>query len=115
MTACGLGPCRLVSVDSLHQWPLVFGVAVPTSFAQERAVGRTSVALKAETLQWKNLLLRAGDAALREQPRCWCSWLQSSGWKLGLRPLLHRLRPAVALRQRLAQAHAKAQQGQGGR
>jgi methyl-accepting chemotaxis protein-1 (serine sensor receptor) len=55
----------LAGIYSLRSALQSSGAAVQTSFAQERAVGYLSVVLKAEKVQWKNLLLRADEPELR--------------------------------------------------
>src|SRR5471032_645794 len=57
----------LAGIYHLNQSLLSTGTAVQSSFAGERAVGYLFVIFKSESVEWKNVLLRSGDADLQQQ------------------------------------------------
>jgi methyl-accepting chemotaxis protein-1 (serine sensor receptor) len=57
----------LAGIYSLNHVVVDSGKTVQDNFARERAVGYIAVAYKVEEVHWKNVLLRAADAAAQQQ------------------------------------------------
>jgi len=57
----------LAGIYHLNQSLVKTGEAVQANFARERAVGYLFVIFKTESVEWKNMLLRSGEAELQQQ------------------------------------------------